>query len=532
MIRALLVDYNPEIINYYKGYLKSYPLVRIAATLSESSADKFFDVIKNKNINFIIMDIRFFALASLRIISQVQDEYPHVKMLILGTYEDHDYLRAAMERGAADYLYRPLKSREFELCMGRIIKIFEAAELKKQEAAQILKEYDQSISLFRDRFLTNLVGGVLVDEVEVNESMDYFGLEIDSPYTVFVLRIDHFRQVIAEMNEKQKHLQVYSVYYVVRKFLEERKLGLIFINSFNSISCILGGLASLDELIDICKEIKDEVAQKTELSVTIGLGRPYNSILDLSISAKEAESALRYRYLLGYDTTIPIDFVESDNHVTYRYPAKKESLLVYTAVAGEYEYAKRLLGQILGSLEASRLPERILPKIIMNIVISISRLASEQHMDTEARFREFFNFGHILSINTIDEARTYLEAALMSFCGYISGQREESADKAVTDITAYIDNKYYEDISLESLAQSRRTTPEYLDKIFRARMKTSIKDYLTTLRMQKAKEILVHEEVEDDVVAVRVGYRDVRVFRSIFRRREGMMPQEFMRLRR
>ena len=534
MIKAFLVDYSPDTINYYKNFLKAvFPNIRVAATLSEAVEAKFHEIIASQNPGLIIMDIRFFAMSSLRVIGEVTARHPNIKMLILGTYEDHDYLRASMEMGAADYLYKPIKGREFEASIRKIVKIFEEVKERIEEEKFILAEYERNTATFRDRFLANLLGGVLTDEAEIAESMGYFGMALPSPYTALILRIDSFRRVMENLDEKQKHLLVYRVYFAAQKYLEQKAAGYVFINSFNSISCILGGLESMEDLLDICAEIKTEVLKKTELSTTIGLGRPKDSLAAVNISAKEADAALRYRYLLGYNTIIPIDFAEPANDITYRYPVRKEDLLVYTAVAGEYEYAQRLLSQILDTLrEPQNLPPRFLPKIIMKIVIAISRYASEQYMDIEARFRDFFNYAEILNIDSIDEAESYMNSALKSFCGHIAYTRGQNADRMVREIAGHVDAHYYEDITLEGFALVKRTTPQYLDKIFRERMKMSMKDYLTGVRMRKAREILAGEEVEDDVVAALVGYDDVRIFRSVFRRREGMFPSEYARLRR
>jgi two-component system response regulator YesN len=534
MIKTMLVDYSLETINYYKNFLKAiFPDIRVVASLNESVEAKFFEIIYDKAPDLIIMDIRFFAMSSLRIIGDVAARYPHIKMLILGTYEDHEYLRATMEKGAADYLYKPIKGREFEICVKKIVKIFEEAKERREEEIFILAEYERNMATFVDRFLANLLSGVLTSEEEIAKSMEYFGMKLSPPYTALTLRIDHFRKVMENMDEKQKHLLVYRVYFAVQKYLAKKGAGYVFINSFNSISCILGGPADIENLIDICAEIKAEVLKKTELSTTIGLGRPKEGLIDVNISAKEADAALRYRYLLGYNTIIPIDFAEPANDISYRYPARKEDLMVHAAVAGEYEYATGLFSQILDTLrESQSLPPRFLPKIVMKIVIAISRYASEQYMEIEARFRDFFNYAEILSIEDIDEAKSYMDAALKSFCGHIAYTRGQNADRMVREIAAHIDGHYYEDITLERFALERRTTSQYLDKIFRERMKMSIKDYLTGLRMRKAREILASEDVEEDIVAARVGYGDVRVFRSVFRRREGLFPSEYGRLRR
>jgi len=529
----MLTDLNPDVTSFYKTFFKAtFPSVRVVATVHEAIEEKFFDAVRSKKPDLIVMDIWFLGMAGLRIISDVRAAYPKTKMLITGGLDDHDYLKASMERGAADYLYRPVKPKELEMCMERMLRIFQEQEAKRKEDARILQEYEQNTSLFRDRFLTNLLSGVLVDPAEIKESMDYFGLKLESPYTVFTLRIDHFKTVVADLAEKDKHMLIYRVYYAAQQYLDENRLGYTFINSFNSISCIIGGPDDVVALLDVCGKIKQNVEDKTELSVTIGLGRPVAEMSMVDVSTKEADAALRYRYLLGYNTIIPIEFVEPENHLSYSYPARKERLLVYTAVAGEFGYAKILLEQILQALDGrAALPERLLPKIIMNIVIAISRYASEQYMDVEARFRDFFDFGTILGLSTIDEARHYMEAGLQGFCGHIVAMRKAKADGMVSAVISHINAHFYEDLSAEKFALELRTTPQYLDKSFRDALKVTVSGHLTNVRMAKAKEILRIENVSDDIVAARVGYRDVRVFRSIFRRREGMTPSDYSRTR-
>ena len=532
VIKAMLVDINPEVVSFYKNYFKaSFPLVRVVVSLSEAAEAKFFDAIESKQPNLIVMDIRFFGFSTPRVIADFAARYPNIKLLVLGTYDDHDYLRAAMERGAADFLYKPVKPREIELCMERILKMFEEQEQKKREEGLILREYEQNTSLFRDRFLTNLLGGVLANEEEIAESMEYFGMKIAPPFTVFTLRIDHFKQVIEGMAEKDKHMLIYRVFFAAQRFLNDKGLGYAFINSFNSISCIIGGLRDLPELMAVCEEAKKEVEKKADLSATIGLGRPVEALSGVNVSAKEADAALRYRYLLGYNTVIPIEFAEPENRIGYRYPAKKENLLVYTAVAGEFEYAKNLLNQIFEALgEPAVLPQRILPKIVMNMVIAISRYAGEQGMDIETRFREFFDFSEILNLSQIDEAQIYMEHGLEGFCAFVASKRRSKAERMVASIIKHINAQYYEDLSAEKLALEMKTTPQYLERNFKDAMKVNISGFITDVRMKHAKEILSAEDVEDDVVAARVGYRDVRIFRSIFRRREGMTPREFSRV--
>lgn len=528
MIKTMLVDFNQDIISYYKLYIKSnQPKFKVVTSLSEASIEKFMDLLELTKPQLIIMDIRFFAFSSLKVIADISHRFKHIKVLLLGEPADTEYMKKAMEFGVMDYCYKPIKEREFSRCLEKAASIFEEIEANATYERQLLADYNNSTQLFKDRFLTNLVNGIISKEKEILDSLLYFNIKIEKPYTVFVLRIDHFKSVILNMEEKEKHMLIYRLYRYTQDYIDKYNIGFCFINSFNSIFCIMGGEYSQRDILDICDNIRQQIRNKMEVETTIGFGRSYESFMGISISSKEAEAALRYRYLLGYNTTIPIDFVEPKNNITYSYPRKKEQLLIYSAVTGEYTYASLLLSQIFDTL-SEPLPDRLLTKIVMNIIISISRYASEQSMNIEARFREFFDFGDVLNLKSKAEALNYMNKSLEGFCNFVAEIRADRAKKMLQEVLEYLDTRYFEDnITLDKISYNYKTTPEFLQKLFYAKMRMNIKEYLSKIRIKHAKSIMDNEEIDEALLAARVGYSDVRHFRSIFRRYEKMLPIEY-----
>jgi two-component system response regulator YesN len=119
-----------------------------------------------------------------------------------------------------------------------------------------------------------------------------------------------------------------------------------------------------------------------------------------------------------------------------------------------------------------------------------------------------------------------MEGALKAFCNFVSTRTSESSQKLVMAVRNRMDESFFEDLTLEHLALEHNTTAEFLGKVFHDRVGLSFKDYLMARRIAKAKEIMEHEPaVSEEEVAARVGFFDVRVFRSVFKRREGGLPR-------
>ena len=527
MIKAILADNDMESLKNFKAYLRaSAPDVRVVASISDNKA--LASAVRDFKPELILADIRFFGTYAVQTIRGLNETYADMRFIIYGTYNDAEYIEKVLEYGVIDYMFRPVKPAELDRCLQRAIKVF--AEMAKLEAAnkRLIADYKNEMSAFKQRFLDCLLDGVLESESEIELSMRYFGIALPPPYTVVNLRIDHFKTVILALDEQEKHLLIYRLLMLVNEKLSRYGNGLATMNRFNSISIILSGEQALYPLIDFCEEIKTEALYQTRFAVTMGIGRTYPAARQIAVSAREADAALRFRHYMGYNTVIPIHFVDPLNTVTYHYPKEKEELLIYAAVTGEYDYCESLLRKLLDALkQCPELPDRHLPRIIMHILIAIARYAGEQRMPNETIFTKFFNSKEIFELKTLDDAYTYLSAALKNFCGYMVEVRNENKIRIVDKVKEYINTHSRENITLSGMAMFAETTAEFLGNVFREREKCSVYEYTTRVKLERAKRLMRETAMDDETIANDVGYDDLRLFRNLFRQHTNLFTHEY-----
>ena len=527
MFKLMLADADTESLRNFKTYIRTaVPDARVVGSVSEYA--RLAPAVREMKPDIILADIRFFGLFAVQSIRELHETYPNLRFLIYGTYNDAEYIEKVMDYGVIDYMYRPVKPAELERCLKRAVKVFD--ELARMNAAQarLLADYKIETPLFRERFLTSLLDGVPEMESEIEASLRYFGLSLPPPYTVFTVRIDHFKTIILTLDEQEKHLLIYKIQMIVNEKLARRGAGVSVMNRFNAVSVVLSGKEELYPLIDFCEEIKTEVLYQTKFSVTVGIGRTYETARQIAVSAREADAALRYRHYMGYHTIIPIHFVDPHNTVTYHYPKEKEELLVSAAVTGEYPYCEALLKKLIDALKASpALPERHVPKIMMQILIAISRYAAEQHIPNENMFTKFFSSREIFELQTLDDAYRYLSGALKNFCEHMVSVRDEYKRQTVERVKVYIAAHVRENNSLAGMAMLASTTPDFLTAVFRKSEGCSLYEYTQRVKLERAKSLMRETGLDDESIAIDVGYDDVRLFRSLFKQHAGVMPAEY-----
>ena len=105
--------------------------------------------------------------------------------------------------------------------------------------------------------------------------------------------------------------------------------------------------------------------------------------------------------------------------------------------------------------------------------------------------------------------------------GVLAKEGEQSPTKIVRDALYYIRRHYNENISLTDVAEHINVNKSYLCDVFKKEQKVTILQYMTNLRIEKAKELLLHTDMKMYEISVEVGYNDYTYFSQIFKRNTG-----------
>jgi len=116
----------------------------------------------------------------------------------------------------------------------------------------------------------------------------------------------------------------------------------------------------------------------------------------------------------------------------------------------------------------------------------------------------------------------------------ITGVRdgEEPAADIVSKVKAYVLNHYREDIGVNSIADHLNITPNYLSSIFRAQAGGKLSEYISDVRISKAKELLKNPNITVKDAAEQVGYYNSKHFARVFQKAVGVIPSIYQKQQR
>ena len=130
------------------------------------------------------------------------------------------------------------------------------------------------------------------------------------------------------------------------------------------------------------------------------------------------------------------------------------------------------------------------------------------------------------NLYTIEDYKKLLHDAIEKFTDFIN-EKKKNIDYARDFILDYIQKNYDKDIYLDLLADKLNISSNYLSAYFLKKMGVNFVDYLNSVRISRAKELLKisHKKVND--IALETGYNSVNSFIRAFKRYTGKTPNKF-----
>lgn len=105
----------------------------------------------------------------------------------------------------------------------------------------------------------------------------------------------------------------------------------------------------------------------------------------------------------------------------------------------------------------------------------------------------------------------------------------EQEERTITNITRYLQAHLSEEISLSVLSDQFHLNAQYISQLFKNEIGVGFLTYLTNIRIEHAKKLLLSTSFSVAEIAERSGYGDYRVFTKVFKRSEGITPSQYRR---
>jgi two-component system, response regulator YesN len=260
----------------------------------------------------------------------------------------------------------------------------------------------------------------------------------------------------------------------------------------------------------------------------------------LMLFAKELSDET-YRYVLNNEQSHHIES-EISNHIHFyktmggevlapnNYPLAKEKQLLRQIALGDHPSSKQLLNELLAEVN-------ILCggnfQIMKARVLELSTLLSRAALEGGAEIEEVLgsNFKYLNEINTftqVSQLNEWINKILARFHQTVFILKDVKHIDAMYKAIDYVKRHYMDKITLEEVANLVGFTPPYFSSLFKSEMKTNFNKYVTHLRIEKSKDLLLTPHMSLSDVATQSGFYDQSHFSRHFKAINGLSPSQFI----
>lgn len=225
------------------------------------------------------------------------------------------------------------------------------------------------------------------------------------------------------------------------------------------------------------------------------------------------------------------EFIQEQKNLgtEWRYPLESERELIGKVKIGDRTGAKEILNSILGTIlfhnpgQLDHLKARML-----ELLSILSRAAVEGGVDINKLLsKNLDNINKAMKIDNQEDLCAWISSALNGFLDLVYSAQDARKITQISPAINYIDANFDKQISLADIARAAHLSVSRLAHVFKEQMNITIIDYLTSVRIERAKQLLLATAQSCTEICFQVGYNNQSYFTRTFKDLAGMTPRQF-----
>lgn len=501
-----------------------------------SDGELAYPMIIKEKPDILITDIRMPFMDGLELCKLVKKELPNIKILILSGYDEFDYAKEAIRLGVTEYLLKPISSGKLLEALNWVSESIRREKEDKDLVRKCMEEMRENTEHEKQKFFEQMIAGNLsmADALET-------GKKYEMNLSAGMYNLLLFRFTLGEENRKSGEL-LGEAEYAIEKLTERLEYVFEFQRGVEGWAFLL--MADNEEQMservkELSKDLEEIMKNYSTIAYFGGIGQPVARLRELEESFREAERALAARFTMELNRIISVEDIRMAQNVDTLDDIEITSF-------GEIEKTRTMLEKFLNNgaedeidefvdVYINELPEENLKSVLMRqyiimdayiVMMSFCEKIEGIEGEMQAQSEELKN--SMKTIQTLEEIKNYIRMLLKKIIGVrdtISGRRYSDIIEIAKD---QIRKTYMSDeISLNTIAAEVGMSPSYFSSIFSKEMGKTFVEYLTEIRMDRAKELLMCSSMKTSEIGYEVGYKDPHYFSYIFKKTQNCTPKEF-----
>jgi two-component system, response regulator YesN len=502
-----------------------------------SNGQAGYDLILNSMPDIVITDIKMPVMDGLEMIKRLTEQDIKPKFIILSSYDDFNLARQAMKYGIEEYLIKLELEPDalistLNRIKGKIIIDYE----KRNEEYKIEKHMRASKHAMREEILKKIIGKAIVEDKEIRDELHYHQIKLDEDnISCMVLQIKNVEK-LESYAEADLNLLEFSILNILDEIandffasysfkLDIKKYAVIFSENENK-----DGSDVSKRIEDMTQRLITMLKQYFNIDVIIGISDINKGLSSISNAYSQGIKALKQSFYNGEEKVIYFKnlVLEQNTKRNLDIHELSDSLLKYIEV-NDIESIRIIFESIIVLLSKEKVSKDAAYDICAKIAYLITTAVEKDEESIQQIFGDNESiFEKILKLESIQDMISWLRRLEKSLCSFLSNKGNVYNNKVISKAKKFVIENVSKSISLQEVANTLCISPGYFSTIFKQSAGMNFIDYVTEVRIEKAKKLLKESNLKIYEIAHMTGYDNAYYSSKVFKKTTGITPKEFV----
>ena len=518
MYKILIVeDEELELISLKKiiaGHFDCFDLIQAA-----DNGETALECIQESAPDIVLMDIHLGSYNGLNLSEIILEENPDTRIIVITAFDQFDYAQQAVKLGIADYLLKPVTTKNLIAAVQQQIESIEEDRKKTLSDTRLTINFEN----IKEIFSLTFTGSIINNIVNGNTAEILSALNIPQK-NMCVMALSCAANHI-ELTKKEDIVLKKIIIDIIKKEISGPTIFFDIINSENITLCLFYPDGSAGN-IKVARDIRHAIISNLHLVIKIGISATAGSVAELGNAYKQAALALK----IGSDTINQY----SDYLKTFHAGAEKAEIgawlfdFVSSIIKGGTADIEKLLSSLQSAFEVGQDFSAAKTFCIMLWINIIKELESKIN---------FKNFNYekeitrpvidMLGANCMGDLLLILKRNILNLTENTRSVLQSNSNYITNRAQKFIDDHFADPLTLNTIAEKLNISPYYLSHIFKDELGVNVIEYLNRTRIEQSKKLLIENRLPVKDIAFQTGFSDANYFCRVFKKITGTTPSVF-----
>lgn len=553
MFNLLIVDDEADIADSLFMHFKQMEAME-TDVYKAYSADEALECMNRTKIDIVLSDIRMPGMNGLQLLEAIKLKWPRCRVIFLTGYNEFEYIYTATKTEGVKYLLKTEGYDEITAVVQKTIKELENSIEINELVDKAKAQMSQALPLLQKELLIDMLNGIKLPVQEKKQQFEGLKIRLDASEPVLLLlgRIDNSTSGKASSEQSQI---IFTIRLVAEQFLSiKNEIFFVFYDHSTLLWLIQpkvnpahgNGVISIGEWEEtvlytkgMLEGIQDACEEAVKLTLSFVIDNIPTEWDEISGRFNQLQQLLGYRIGAGVkglviDGGLSLDMTDDglynfeDANGFYLQMKKIRELGALLENGRRDEFLENLseLCRFLGMVESKNHNPAL--ELYYSISIIFLSYINRWKLTDKIAFKIGLN-----KLTRADEHASWADSAeyfyqLANIIFDIQRNEENNrAEYAIKYIIEYVDAHLSEDLSLTRLSEQVHFNPSYLSRLFKQVTGNNLLNYISEVRLNKAKELLDDSSMKINEIATAVGYISATYFNRFFKNATNMTPVEY-----